>query len=50
MSALIKRKQEWEFPLWLSGLRVELLSMRMQVGSLASLSGLKDLVLPLAVV
>ena len=30
-----------EFPLWLSGLRTRLVSMRMRVGSLASLSGLR---------
>ena len=30
-----------EFPLWLSGLRTQLVSMRMQVPSLASLSGLR---------
>ena len=30
-----------EFPLWLSRLRTYLVSMRMQVGSLASLSGLR---------
>ena len=30
-----------EFPLWLSRLRTQLVSMRMQVRSLASLSGLR---------
>ena len=30
-----------EFPLWLSGLRTWLVSMRMQVPSLASLNGLR---------
>ena len=33
-------KTGWEFPLWLSGLRTQLVSMRMQVGSLALFSGL----------
>ena len=31
----------WEFLLWLSGLRTQLVSIRMQVQSLASLSGLR---------
>ena len=31
----------WEFPLWLSGLRTQLVSMRLWVPSLASLSGLR---------
>ena len=35
-----ENKRVREFPLWLSGLRTQLVSMRMQVGSLASLSGL----------
>ena len=35
-----------EFSLWLSGLRNRLVSMRMQVRSLALLSGLKEPVLP----
>ena len=35
------RKGFWEFLLWLSGLRTQLVSMRMQVSSLASLSGLR---------
>ena len=39
-----------EFLLWLSRLRIQLVSMRMQVQSLASLSGLKDLALPQTVV
>ena len=34
-----------EFPLWLSRLRTRLVSMRMQVRSLAFLSALKDLAL-----
>ena len=33
--------QVWEFLLWLSGLRTRLVSVRMQVRSLASLSGLR---------
>ena len=41
---------EVEFPLRLSGLRPQLVSVRMQVGSLALLSGLKDLVVPQAAV
>ena len=39
-----------ESPLWLIGLRTQLVSMRMQVWPLASLSGLKDLALPQAAV
>ena len=39
-----------EFPLWLSRLQTWLISMRMQVWSLALLSRLKDLALPWAVV
>ena len=34
-------KASWEFPLWLSGLRIWLVSMRMWVWSLPSLSGLR---------
>ena len=41
-----KRKAAEEFLLWLSRLRTQLVSMRMQVPSLALLSGLKDLALP----
>ena len=40
-----KKKETCEFPLWLSGLRIWLVSMRMQIPSLALLSGLKDPVL-----
>ena len=36
-----KKKQSLEFLLWLSGLRTQLVSVRMQVHSLASLSGLR---------
>ena len=38
-----KRSKKYllEFPLWLSGLRTWLVSMRMQIRSLASLSGLR---------
>ena len=36
-----KKKKCWEFPSWLSGLRTQLGSMRMQVWSLASFSGLR---------
>ena len=39
------KKTLQEFPLWLSRLRTQLISMRMQVRSLAVLSGLKDLAL-----
>ena len=39
--ASLKNYHYWEFPLWLSGLRIQLISMRMQVQSLASLSGLR---------
>ena len=35
------KKFYWEFPLWLSGLRTQLVFMKMQVPSLASLSGLR---------
>ena len=35
------KKRNQEFPLWLSRLRIQLASMRMQVQSLASLSGLR---------
>ena len=34
-------EEDVEFPLWLSGLRTGLVSMRMRVRSLASLSGLR---------
>ena len=34
------KKIKWEFPLWLRGLRIRLTSMRIQVWSLALLSGL----------
>ena len=44
------KQHSWECPLWLSRLRIQLVSMRMQVRSLASVSGLKDLALPRAVV
>ena len=45
--ATIKKVQACsEFPLWLSRLTTQLASMRMQVQSLALLSGLKDLALP----
>ena len=37
----IKKKKNGEFPLWLSGLRTWLVSTRIQVWSLASLSGFK---------
>ena len=39
-----KRKKivgNWEFSLWLSGLQTQLVSMKMRVQSLASLSGLR---------
>ena len=36
-----KEKEGRQFPLWLSGLRTQLVSMRMRVRSLASLSGLR---------
>ena len=42
-------KQKQAFPLWLSGLRIELVSVRMWAQFLASLSGLKDPALPQAV-
>ena len=35
------KKYKQEFPLWLSGLRTQLMSMRMWVQSLALLSGLR---------
>lgn len=35
-----ERKQE-EFPLWLSGLKIQLVSMKTKVQSLASLRGLR---------
>ena len=34
-------KEDWEFPFWLSGLRAQLVSMKMQVQSLALLRGLR---------
>ena len=44
-------ENQWqEFPLWLSGLRIQLGSIRMWVQSLASLSGLKGLALQQAAV
>ena len=43
---VIKSLIRGSFPLWLSRLRVWLVSMKMQVRSLASFSGIKDLVLP----
>ena len=46
---LIKKLLTSEFLLWLSGLGIHLLSMRMQVQSLALFSGLKDPALPQAV-
>ena len=36
-----KRENTWDFPLWLSRLRTDIVSMRMQVQSLASLSELR---------
>ena len=44
------KKKFPECPLWLSGLRTQLVSMNIQVRSLALLNGLKDPVLPQAVV
>ena len=41
MSRSYKLIVELEFPLWLSRLRTCLVPMRMQVGSLASISGLR---------
>ena len=38
---ILLQKLFLEFPLWLSRLRTQLVSMRMRVQSLASLSGLK---------
>ena len=37
------RLGSWDFPSWFSGLRTRLVSLRMQVRSLASLSGLRIL-------
>ena len=37
----IQKCTSGEFPLWLSGLQAQLVSMRTQVPSLASLSGLR---------
>ena len=36
-----REAKDWEFPLWLSRLRTQLVSVRMQVGSLALLRGLR---------
>ena len=41
--ALVRKRNEVEFPLWLRGLRTQLVSMRMRVQSLAWISGLKIL-------
>ena len=37
-----KKKKKKEFLLWFSGLRIQLISKKMQVRSLASLSGLRS--------
>ena len=42
LDCVLKKGTLKEFPSWLSGLRTQLGSMRMQVQSLASPSGLKD--------
>lgn len=43
---VVRNGLEREFPLWLSGLGTQPVSMRMWVGSLALLSGFKDPALP----
>ena len=48
MGVTLKRQKikiNLEFPLWLSGLRIQLVSVKIWVRSLALLSGLKDPVL-----
>ena len=37
----LKKGNKWEFPLWLSGSRTQLVSLRMWAGSLASFTGLR---------
>ena len=42
LQGTLKTSKAWEFPLWLSRLRTWLISMRMGVQSLTSLSGLRS--------
>ena len=49
-SEVSQKDRYLEFLLWLGGLRTQLVSMRMQIQTLALLSGLKDPALPRAAV